>query len=144
MTMKTLLAFLYNNLEFLYLNSRYRITDSSTTGSQTDRASLTVTGSTMTVDLTNDRGKIRFEIAPTKFLNSRTWFRVTTVRQYLDGVDETNSVPSKETAAWLRDNFERVEELFSDGSVTNSCSALDELRHSNAVKWFGPSQPPSS
>jgi len=142
--MKTLLGFFYNNLEFLYLNSRYHITDSSTTGMENDRASLTLTGQTMTVTLTNDRGKIRFAVAPTKFLTSRNWFRATTVRQHLDGVDETNSVPSKETAAWLRDNFERVEALFSDESVSGSCSALDDLRHSNAEKWFGPSQPPPS
>lgn len=143
MTVKTLLAFLYNNLEFLYLNPLYRFTDSSTTGMENDRARLVLTGPTMTVGITNDRGKLRFAVAPTKLLTPRSWFRVTTVRQYLDGVDESDSVPSKETAAWFRDNFDRVEGLFADESASDSCNALDELRQSNAVKWFGPSQPPS-
>ncbi|BBY28667.1 hypothetical protein [Mycolicibacterium sediminis] len=56
--MKTLLAFLYDELEFLYLNPRYTITDSSTDGNATVR----ITGPAVSFWLGNDRGQISYAV----------------------------------------------------------------------------------
>ena len=58
--MKTLLAFLYDELEFLYLNPRYTITDSSTDGN----ATVQITGPAAGFWLRNDRVPISCAVAP--------------------------------------------------------------------------------
>jgi hypothetical protein len=138
--MKTLLAFFYNNLEFLYLDPRYRITNSTTAGRADDRATLTITGPVLTVGLDIDRQQVSFVVAPTELLTPQNWFRVPMVRQFLDGYDESQNVPAKETAAWLRDNVARVEALFDGSVAAESVAQLAALRKANADKWFGPGQ----
>jgi hypothetical protein len=134
--MKRLLAFFYNHLEFLYLNPLYRISDSSTTGSATDRASLTLTGETLTITLTNDHEVIRCSVAPTKFPGQRNWFWMSLLRQFLDGGEETIVSPA-DNASWFRDNFSRIEALFADDVVSRSIEEISTLRRENAVKEFG-------
>jgi hypothetical protein len=140
--MTTLLEFYLKYLDFLYLDPRYRITDSSTTGVATNDASLTLTGSTTTWQITNDRGQILFYFAPTKFASEPdNWFRLGIIRQYLDNYDETNRVSPTEAAAWARDNRGRIDELFSDAAAANSCQALTALENANAEKYWGPPNP---
>jgi hypothetical protein len=135
---KTLLAFFYQNFEFLYLNPQYRITDSTTTGQADDRATLTVTGPVVTIGLDIDRQQVSFVVAPTGLLTPQNWFRAATVRQFLDGVDESQNVPAKATVAWLRDNLPRIESLFENAIVADSVAQLAEVRKANADRWFGP------
>lgn len=139
--MKTLLDFLLRYFDFLYLNPQYRITDSTSSGSATINASLTLTGPVISWDLSNDRGQITFAVAPTQFARSPdNWFRLSLIRQYLDDYDETNVVSPVETVAWTRDNIGRIEELFSDTAVARSCDELIALAKSLAIKYFGPSK----
>ncbi|ORA85355.1 hypothetical protein K3U93_00130 [Mycobacterium malmoense] len=137
--MKTLLEFFLQYFDFLYLDPRYRITDSKTSGSQTINASLTLTGPLISWDLFNDRGQMGFAIAPTQLAESPdNWFRLSLVRQYLDDYDETNFVSPPATVAWVRDNLGRIEELFSDAKAARSCEELLTLAKSLANKYFGP------
>jgi hypothetical protein len=139
--MKTLLAFFYNHFDFLYLNTKYRITDSSTDGVATNNASLRLTGPSASFWLSNDRGQISCDVAPTKADSPKNWFRITIVRQFLDGFEETKVVPREETAGWIRDNLSRIEALFANDTVSNSCEKISALEKAMADKYFGPAQP---
>ncbi|MGB8792118.1 MAG: hypothetical protein WCD33_11460 [Mycobacterium sp.] len=137
--MKSLLEFFLKYFDFLYLNRRYHITDSRTTGAETINASLTVTGPTISWQVTNDRGQILFHLAPTKLATPENWFRASIIRQHLDGFDERNAISPVEAVAWMRDNISRIEELFSDSSAARSCKELTALENANADKYWGPS-----
>jgi hypothetical protein len=137
--MTTLLEFYLKYLDFLYLDPRYHITDSSTTGVATNDASLTLTSPVTSWQISNDRGQIMFHLAPTKLAaEPRNWFRLSIIRQYLDDYDEINAVPPTEAVAWVRHNLARIDELFSDASASDACTALTALENANAEKYWGP------
>ncbi|ALM18168.1 hypothetical protein DDJ48_21485 [Mycobacteroides abscessus] len=137
--MKTLLEFYLRHLEFLYLDPRYRITNSRTTGVATNNAWLTLTGPVLSWSITNDRGQILFDVAPTARADSGdSCFRISLVRQFMDGVDETTPVSVDATVFWIRENRERIEELFSDANVNRSCEELINLARALADKYWGP------
>lgn len=137
--MKTLLEFFLRYCDFLYLEPRNRITDSRSSGAPTIDAGLTLTGPLVSWSLDNNRGRLGLAVAPTEFAASpENWFRITVVRQYLDGYDEMNAASPEETVTWTRDNLGRIEELFSDASAASSCKALIGLEESLATKYFGP------
>jgi hypothetical protein len=136
--MKTLLEFYLRYLDFIYLDPRYRITNSSTAGVATINASLTLTSALLNLQIANDRGQILFNVAPTKLNLPENWFRVSIIRQYLDGYDELNRVSAVETTAWIRENLGRIEDLFSDSSVIQSCEEVAALENANALKYWGP------
>ncbi|GAA4537647.1 hypothetical protein GCM10023161_14850 [Mycobacterium paraffinicum] len=136
-----MLQFYLQYFDFLYLDSRYRITDSATSGNPTINASLTIAGPSLTCHISNDRGQIGVTFAPTKSTEvPDNWFRASLIRQYLDNYDETNTVSSEAMAAWIRDNLERIEDLFSDAKADGSCKELLNLAKLLADKYFGPSQ----
>jgi hypothetical protein len=139
--MTKLLEYFLRYLEVLYLDPGYRITDSSSTGSATENASLRLTGDILSWRLTNDRGQIRLVVAPTKLETSENWFRITSVRQYLDHKDEQGTMLTDELASWLSLNINRVVELFADDSIAaSSCAALIAIEEAKADKLFGPEQ----
>jgi hypothetical protein len=139
--MTKLLQYLLRYLEVLYLDPRYRITDSSSTGSATENASLRLTGDVLSWRLTNDRGQIRLVVAPTKLENSENWFRTTSVRQFLDHKEEQDTMLTDELASWLSVNINRVLDLFVNDSIAaSSCAALIALEEAKANKLFGPEQ----
>lgn len=135
--MKTLLAILYNHFEFLYLDPRYRITDSSTSGAATNDATLRLTSPLMSFWFSNDRGQVFCDVAPTKADSTKNWFYIPLVRQYLAGSDDTEVLPVAETAVWIRDNLSRIEALFTDEAVASSCEEMSALRKAMADKNFG-------
>ncbi|MGB3473215.1 MAG: hypothetical protein WBA69_00345 [Mycobacterium sp.] len=136
--MTRLLELFLKYLQVLYLDPKYRITNSTTTGSRAENASLRVTGETTSWQLINDRGQIYVAVAPTRLDTVDNWFRLTTIRQYLDGVEEHTTVLTDELAAWLTDNISRVEALFDDSIVEASCKALIALEELKAAELFGP------
>jgi hypothetical protein len=136
--LKTLLAHIYNYFEFLYLNPRYRITDSSTGGTATSDATLRFTGPQASFWFSNERGRIYCDVAPTRNATRENWFRISIVRQYIDGLDEASAMPQKETAEWVRNHIGRIEALFSDETAARSCQALSDLERLSAQKRFGP------
>lgn len=137
--MKTLLEFFIKHFDFLYLDARYRITDSKTSGVATIDAGLTLTGPTMTWSLANNRGCLEFGVAPTQFADSSEWwFRVTLIRQYLDNYEETNHASPEATTAWISDNLERIEELLTGPEADRSREELKALAKELANKYFGP------
>jgi hypothetical protein len=139
--MTKLLEYFLRYLEVLYLDPGYRITDSSSTGSATENASLRLTGEILSWRLTNDRGQIRLVVAPTKLETSENWFRITSVRQYLDHKEEQGTMLTDELASWLSLNINRVVELFADDSIAaSSCAALIAIEEAKANKLFGPEQ----
>lgn len=139
--MKRLLEFFLNYFDFLYLDPRYRVTDSTTSGNPMIDASLTLTGPVVSWELTNDRGQFGSAIAPTALAESPdNWFRATLVRQYLDDYDETNTVSPEETVAWIRSNLGRIEHLFTEAEAEHSCEELIKLAKELATKYFGPPQ----
>jgi hypothetical protein len=135
----TLLEFFLKYLDFLYLDPHFRITDSSTSGVANNGASLTLTSPRTTWQISNDRGQVLIGIAPTKLAAQRqNWFRLSIIRQYLDDYDETNVVSPIDAVAWVRDNRDRIDDLFSDTLAAESCAALIALEDANAVKYWGP------
>ncbi|MBZ4569309.1 hypothetical protein GBO17_12600 [Mycobacterium avium subsp. hominissuis] len=137
--MRSLLEFFLRHLGFLYLDPRYHITGSTTSGDPMINASLTLTGPVISWEVTNDRGQVGFAIAPTPLAQSPdNWFRATLIRQYLDGYDETNVVSEDELVAWIRTNLGRMEQLFSAAEAAHSCEELLNLAKALAVKYFGP------
>ncbi|OBH89941.1 hypothetical protein [Mycobacterium sp. E2989] len=139
--MTTLLQFYLQYMSFLYLDPRYHITDSTTSGNASINASLSVTGPLLKWLIANDRGQIEFTVAPTRLAAVRdNWFRASLIRQYLDNYDETNSVSPQAMAEWIRDNLKRIEELFDDARAERSCEELLNLAKLLANKYFGPPQ----
>jgi hypothetical protein len=139
--MTKLLEYFLRYLEVLYLDPGYRITDSSSTGSATENASLRLTGDILSWRLTNDRGQIRLVVAPTKLETSENWFRITSVRQYLDHEEEHGTMLTDELVSWLSLNINRVVDLFADDSIAaSSCAALIAIEEAKANKLFGPEQ----
>lgn len=137
--MTKLLESLLAYLGVLYLNPAYRITDSRSTGSASENASLRLTGNVLSWRLNNDRGQIRLVVAPTKLESADNWFRLTSVRQYLDGIEEHGTMLTNELASWLSANIDRIEMLFANESgAARTCEALIALEEAKATKLFGP------
>jgi len=61
-----LLELLLKYLEVLYLDPKYRITDSTTSDSPTENASLRVTGDIASWQVINDRGQMFVAVAPSR------------------------------------------------------------------------------
>lgn len=139
--MKTLLEFFAEHFGFLYLDPRYRITDSRTSGAPTIDAGLTLTGQVLNWSIHNNRGQLGFGVAPTALADSPdNWFRISVIRQYLDDLDETNVVDPLDTVTWAHHNVGRIEEMFSDVNAARSCEELIALENALADKYFGRSQ----
>jgi hypothetical protein len=137
--MTKLLEYFLNYLDTLYLDPRYRITDSHSSGSANENASLRLTGEVLSWRLTNNKGQIRLVFAPTQLETPENWFRVTSVRQYLDNIEENGTMLTAELASWLGLNISRVSDLFADNSrAVDSCAALTALEEAKADKLFGP------
>ncbi|MCV7029360.1 hypothetical protein [Mycobacterium sherrisii] len=86
--MKTLLEYFVKYFDVLYLDPRYRITDSRTIGVSSNNASLTITGPILSWELCNDRGQFLLGLAPTALATSDNWFTASLIKQYLNGQDE--------------------------------------------------------
>jgi hypothetical protein len=139
--MTKLLEYFLGYLGVLYLDPTYRISDSSSTGSPTENASLRLTSDILSWRLTNDRGQIRLVVAPTKLETSENWFRITSVRQYLDHEEEHGTMLTAELASWLSISINRILDLFANDSIAaTSCAALIALEEAKADKLFGPEQ----
>ncbi|MGE2816995.1 hypothetical protein ACQI5H_17900 [Mycobacterium heidelbergense] len=135
--MKTLLEYFLKYFDVLYLDPRYRITDSVTSGVATNNASLTLTGPLLSWQLTNDRGQFLLAVAPTALATPDNWFTVSLIRQYLNGQDEIEYSSAADEIAWFHEKAGRVEALFSDASnVEALCETLRSLRRSNADRYW--------
>jgi hypothetical protein len=136
--MTRLLELFLKYLQVLYLDPKYRITNSLTTGSPAENASLRVTGDAASWQIINDRGQIYVAVAPTRLDSSENWFRLTIIRQYLDGTEEHSTLLTDELSTWLERNISRVEALFVDSRIESSCKALIDLEEMKASELFGP------
>ncbi|GFG98585.1 hypothetical protein [Mycobacterium timonense] len=136
--MKTLLEFIIQYVGILYLNPKYRITNSSNRGLPDIDASISFTGDQLRWDVVNDRGLINFIAVPALQTTSDDWFALPLIRQYLEGGDDTGASDATDQANWLSANLQRVEELFADQSAaTGVCEELVTLRRSNSSKKWG-------
>ncbi|OBB96608.1 hypothetical protein [Mycobacterium sp. 852002-40037_SCH5390672] len=135
--MKALLEFIVQYVSFLYLDPRYRITDSSTRGLADIDASISFSSEQLKWDVVNDRGIIYFTAVPV-FQDGSDWFALSLVRQYLDGGDDAVGDLAVDQANWLSTNLNRVERLFADKpTVARVCDELATLRRSNSSKRWG-------
>jgi hypothetical protein len=131
---KALLEFYLRYFDFLYLDSRYRFTDSKTDGMS---ASLTVAGPDLTWLITNDRGQIQITVGPTSLPRDRFW--ISLIKQHLEGNEDIQYLPVVEEVAWARDNLHQIDQLFSATSdLESTCTTLRALLRSNAEKQWGP------
>lgn len=132
--MKPLLEFYIKYFDFLYLDSRYRFTDSSTNGMN---ASITVTGPNLTWRITIEKGQPQLSISPTRLPGNGFW--ISLIRQYAGGLEDIRYLSAIEEAEWARENIGLIEELFSDASnLEATCDDLRALLRSNAEKEWGP------
>jgi hypothetical protein len=135
--MKTLLEYFLHYCDFLYLDPRYRITNSKTSGAATNNASLQLTGPVLSWVLANDKGQILLDVAPTELAAPENWFRISLIKQHLNGDDEIEHVSAADEIEWVRQNGSRVEQLFSDAAtLETTCTTLRALRRSNANKYW--------
>ncbi|WP_324666716.1 Hypothetical protein MUW33_4084 [Mycobacterium canetti] len=135
--MKTLLEYFLKYFDVLYLDPRYHITNSISSGIATNNASLTLTGPILSWQLANDRGQMLLSVAPTRPETSDKWFSVSLVKQYLNGDDEIEYLSAAEEIEWVRENGDRVEQLFFDAVTSETtCELLRTLRRSNASKYW--------
>jgi hypothetical protein len=136
--MKTLLQFIIQYAEFLYLNPAYRFTDSKNRGLADIDASISLTGERLRWEITNDRGQIYFAAVPLPQQSPENWFWLSLIRQYLEGGEDTGRGAPIEQASWLSNNLGRVEQMFADDPTsTRICEELVALRRSNSYKNFG-------
>ena len=136
--MKTLLEFIVQYVGFLYLNPRYRVTDSSTRGLADIDASISFSSEPLKWDVVNDRGRIYFAAVPLFQKGVDNWFALPLIRQYLEGGDDTGAGSPIDQANWLSKNLERVEEIFANEPTSaRVCEELVALRRSNSYKNWG-------
>ncbi|MEE2851228.1 MAG: hypothetical protein VX424_01040 [Actinomycetota bacterium] len=135
--MKTLLEFIVHYAGFLYLNPRYRITDSSTRGLEDIDASISFSSERLKWDIVNDRGIIYLAAVPL-FQDGSDWFALSLIRQYLERSDDAGQGQPVEQANWLSQNLNHVEQLFADKSTAaRVCDELTALRRANSSKRWG-------
>ena|ERR1700761_1668294 len=136
--MKTLLEFILQYVGFLYLDPKYRITDSTTRGLPEIDASVSFTGEQLRWDVINDRGLIYFAAVPSIQKGTDDWFAVPLIRQYLEGGDAAGAGSPTEEANWLSTNLKRVEGLFAgEEAAGRAREELVALRLSNSSKKWG-------
>jgi hypothetical protein len=136
--MTTLLEFILQYVGFLYLDPKYRITDSTTRGLPDIDASVSFSGEQLRWDVINDRGLIYFAAVPAIQQGADDWFAAPLIRQYLEGGDDTGADSPMEEANWLSTNLKRVEQLFADEATSERvCEELIALRRSNSSKKWG-------
>jgi hypothetical protein len=142
--MKTLLEFIVRYCSFLYLNPKYRITDSSNRGLAEIDASISFSSEVLKWEIVNDRGIIYFAAVPVSQADP-DGFALSLIRQYLERSDEPGAVQAVDQANWLSRNLHQVEELFAEKpDASRVCDALADLRLSNSSKrwgWPKPDQP---
>ena len=132
--MKPLLEFYIRYFDFLYLDPRYRFTDSSTDGAN---ASLTVAGPDLTWVITIDKGQPQLSISPTRLRGNGFW--ISLVRQYTCGHDYIQYLAVSDEIEWARENIDQIEQLFSDpANLEATCNKLRALLRSNGEKQWGP------
>jgi hypothetical protein len=135
--MRTLLEYFVRYFDILYLDSRYRITDSSTTGVPTANASLRLQSPILCWNITNDRGQILLYVAPTELVTPTTWYSVSLIKQYLSGQQQIEYLSAVDEIGWVREDPSRLEQLFSDAStISDTCEKLNELRRLNSDKYW--------
>ena len=121
----------------LYLNPQYHITNSSSRGLPTVDASLQLTGPVLSWNLANNRSQIEVTVAPTQLATQENWFWLSLLKQYIDDQPEIHYMSTKEEIEWVRQNMERVEQIFSDASILDeTCNKLKGLRQSNSDKYW--------
>jgi hypothetical protein len=113
--MNNLSEYFLKYFEVLYLDPRYHITNSSTSGVASNNASLTITGPILSWGLTNGSGQFILGVAPTALATSDNWFRVSLIKQYLNGQDEIE---------------------YSAATIETICDTLRSLRRSNANRYW--------
>jgi hypothetical protein len=87
--------------------------------------------------LANDKGQILLDVAPTELVAPENWFRISLIKQHLNGDDEIEHVSAADEIEWVRQNGSRVEQLFSDAAtLETTCTTLRALRRSNANKYW--------
>lgn len=137
--MKTLLEVFVRYFDFLYLDPRYRLTDSSTSGSADADAQVVLTGDVLTWSFSNDRGQLTLGVAPTLHLAPENWVRLPIIRKHLDGNQVPDGILTTEDIEWLKANISRVESLFADPETSQkSCKELITLGNQVAAELFGP------
>lgn len=135
--MKTLLEFIVRYGSFLYLNPKYRITDSSNRGLADIDASISFASEVLKWDVVNDRGIIYFVAVPV-LQDGSDWFALSLIRQYLEKSDDTGPIQPVDQADWLSRNLNDVEDLFANRpTATRVCDELAALRSSNSSKRWG-------
>lgn len=135
--MRTLLEYFLRYFDVLYLDPRYHITDSRSSGVATNDASLRLTGPILSWSLTNDKSQMLLGVAPTRLAAQGNWFRVSLIRQYLNGDDEIEYLTAAGEIEWVRENSGRIEQLFSDASgIETTCETLSGLRRANANRYW--------
>ncbi|NDJ92012.1 hypothetical protein [Mycolicibacter kumamotonensis] len=135
--MKTLLEYFLMHFDMLYLDPQYHITNSSSRGLPTVDASLQVTGPILSWNLKNNRGQIELTVAPTQLATLENWFWLSLLKQYIDAQPEIDYMSADEEIEWVRNNMERVEQIFTDTSTLDeTCKELRDLRQSNSDKYW--------
>jgi hypothetical protein len=96
-----------------------------------------VTGPTLSWNLKNNRGQIELTVAPTQLATLENWFWLSLLKQYIDAQPEIDYMSADEEIEWVRNNMERVEQIFTDTSTLDeTCKELRDLRQSNSDKYW--------
>lgn len=76
-------------------------------------------------------------VAPTEAAAWNDWFRVSLIKQYLNGEDEIEYLTAADEMEWVRENVDRIEQSFADGpTIDTTCESLKPLRRSNANRYW--------
>ncbi|WP_156746732.1 hypothetical protein [Mycobacterium sp. E2733] len=130
------IEFYLKRFDFLYLDPRYRITDSHVAG-PAPSASLTIMGPLLTFSLINERDRIQISAAPAQLLTRKNHSWPCLIKQYVDNDAQIRYLPAADEALWMRENLGRVEKLFSDASpLEATCDELSTLRRAGAESYW--------
>jgi len=83
-----------------------------------------------------DRGQIFLDFQPTSKKSKRDWFSIDIVKQLVTGKIEPSAELDSEKAEFLKNNLDKIEQLFSTANMESTIKNLRELERARAKRLF--------
>jgi len=133
--MEEILRYLMKYCSFLYSPNQFRFVDSHSSESF-GNALLVLEHEDLRVQFVRDRGQIFLDFQPTSKKSKRDWYSIDIVKQLVTGKIEPSAEMDSEKAEFLKNNLDKIEQLFSTANMESTIKKLRELERARAKRLF--------
>jgi hypothetical protein len=134
---RRILQFLATEGAFLYEAYNCRIVDSEYIPTFGGTGNVTLRNEVVELRLWLERDRLFMDLRAVGTKSKNSWFSTDIVRQLLTGEVNDKSLMDQENAEFLKENFEDVQERFSNPRLSASESACRELESQRSKRQFG-------